>query len=215
MLDRSQTHRVQTQHVYQTQKAPTGYYKKLNVSKLKSHEAAALLAEKLGAKNADFSPSDDPKTDWETFAECLYKTSYETLGPKSSKHQDWFDENDAEIKTLLEKKQHIYKAFLDDPSSICKKKAFANIRSTIQKKLRQMQNHWLAMKAESCASTIGRNHTRLVAIIASDGRISHCAKLQNSLRRCVKRCRKVELNSTFRNGFCNLSRDIFGRCKVC
>ena len=26
--------------------------------------------------------------------------------------------------------------------------------------------------------------------------------------------RKVELNSTFRNGFCNLSRYVFGRCKV-
>ena len=27
--------------------------------------------------------------------------------------------------------------------------------------------------------------------------------------------RKIEPNSTFRDGFCNLSSKVFGRCKVC
>ena len=34
-----------------------------------------------------------------------YKTSVDTLGRTTRKHQDWFDENDAEILSLLEERR--------------------------------------------------------------------------------------------------------------
>ena len=43
------------------------------------------------------------------------------------------------------------------------------------------------------------------------GQILRYAKSAATLREAFW---KVELNSTFRNGFCNLSRYVFGRCKV-
>ena len=35
------------------------------------------------------------------------------------------------------------------------------------------------------------------------------------LKKLLQPFRKVERNSTFRNGFCNWSHNVFGRCKVC
>ena len=42
--------------------------------------------------------------------------------------------------------------------------------------------------------------------------VSHRATKQES---CLKSLQKVGACSTFRNGFCNLSRNVFGRYKVC
>ena len=43
---------------------------------------------------------------------------------------------------------------------------------------------------------------------------SHLAT-RNEAESCFKSLQKVERCSTFRNGFCNLSRNGFGRCKLC
>ena len=43
------------------------------------------------------------------------------------------------------------------------------------------------------------------------GQMLHCAMPKNSLQPL----RKVELNSSFRNCFCNSSRNVFRCCKVC
>ena len=43
----------------------------------------------------------------------------DSLGPVSRKHQDWFDENNEEIKGLLEEDKHQkHKAYLNDTSSV-------------------------------------------------------------------------------------------------
>ena len=44
------------------------------------------------------------------------------------------------------------------------------------------------------------------------GQMLHCGMLK---RNSLQPCWKVQLNSTFRNGFCKWSRNVFGRCKVC
>ena len=43
------------------------------------------------------------------------------------------------------------------------------------------------------------------------GQMLHCTMLKNSLQLL----RKIELNSTFRNGFCNWFCNVFRPCKVC
>ena len=49
---------------------------------------------------------------WETFCEKLYETSVATVGHTTRKHQGWFDENDAEISSLLEERRRAHDAFL-------------------------------------------------------------------------------------------------------
>ena len=39
--------------------------------------------------------------------------------------------------------------------------------------------------------------------------------LRNEIESCLRSLQKVEPCSTFRKGFCNLSRNVFGCCRVC
>ena len=75
-----------------------------------------------------------------------------TKGQPSRKHQNWFDENDEEIKLLLEEKHCLHKAHQDDTSSVSKKAAYRNICKTVQNRLRDMQYSWLSKKVEEIQS---------------------------------------------------------------
>ncbi len=47
-----------------------------------------------------------------------------------------------------DEKHHIHRAYTNDPSSVSKKNAFCNIKKTVQRELRQMQDKWLSEKAD-------------------------------------------------------------------
>ena len=55
----------------------------------------------LGAMNLS---SEDPEENWTVFQKVVQSSAATTIGHPSRKHQDWFDENDEEIKLLLEEK---------------------------------------------------------------------------------------------------------------
>ena len=76
-----------------------------------------------------------------------------TLGHPSRKHQDWFDENDQDIKSLLEAKHRLHKARQDDTSSVSKDAAYSNIYKTVQDRIRDMQDSWLSKKKSSILQT--------------------------------------------------------------
>ncbi|XP_063598691.1 uncharacterized protein LOC134775161 [Penaeus indicus] len=70
--------------------------------------------------------------------------------PASKKNKDWFDENNLEIKELLEKKRSAHQAHLAQPTCQEKKKtAFQLICSNLQRKLREIQND-LAERTGDC-----------------------------------------------------------------
>ncbi|XP_014662371.1 PREDICTED: uncharacterized protein LOC106805334 [Priapulus caudatus] len=134
--------------------------KRLNVSNLNSNVTATQLLNELNAKLADFHPSGDVVNDWETFRDGVYSTSYEILGARTKKNQDWFDEHYEEIKTYLQEKQRLHRAYINDPTSTSKKTAFNNICQTVQAKLRQMQDSWLARKADGIQSFADRHDSK-------------------------------------------------------
>ncbi len=70
------------------------------------------------------------------------------LGPATRNHQDWFDENDVKIKTLLEEKRQLHRAHQSDPNSVSKKDAYVSKRREVQIKLRAMQDTWLSNKVD-------------------------------------------------------------------
>ena len=117
--------------------------KRLNVNKLKvssvEDEFSAILSEQL---------LEVPGNDWDALKTTLHATALQVLGPKTRNHQDWFDENDGEIQTLLEEKRRLLKAHQDDPGSTSKKDAYDGKRSEAQRKLRNMQDTWLSNKAD-------------------------------------------------------------------
>ncbi len=85
---------------------------------------------------------------WGTLRNAVYSTAMEYLVPTLRRHKDWFHENCEEIRQLLEAKRLAYKAHLDDPLSAAKKDTLRSKRSTIQQKLRQMQDSWISNKAD-------------------------------------------------------------------
>jgi hypothetical protein len=132
--------------------------KRLNVSKLKNVSVKQSLADKLDSKlEAITLGSDDVESDWASLRDVVYSTAADVVGPTTRKHQDWFDENDDRIQELLNVKHRTHRALLNDPHSTSKKAAFANIRRTVQRELRQMQDTWLSKKADEIQSYADRN----------------------------------------------------------
>ena len=76
----------------------------------------------------------------------------ECLGPSTRMHKDCI-----EIRQLLEKKLGVYKSHLGNSKSIFKMGTLRNVRSTLQTKLRQMQDTWLSKKADEIQEFSDRN----------------------------------------------------------
>ena len=121
--------------------------KRLNVESLKKQAVSTELKDTLEKRAQHIQISDNVEESWESFRNTVYATAQETIGPTKRKNQDWFDENDDEIKMLLEKK-HASQRALNNNKSPSNQAAFNNIRGTVQRKLRQMQDTWLQQKAE-------------------------------------------------------------------
>ena len=64
------------------------------------------------------------------------------------KHQDWFDENEEDIKKLIDKLHRANKDQLDDKTRSKEKQEYQQARQLLQQKLRRMKNDWCEMKAE-------------------------------------------------------------------
>ena len=78
----------------------------------------------------------------------FHDTTFQLLGPTTRKSQNWFDENDEEIKEMLAENNRLHTIYQLDQSSAAKKTAFTNIRMTLQTRLRNMQDSWPAAKAD-------------------------------------------------------------------
>ena len=78
----------------------------LNVSKLKSgvvkEELAGELESKLQSHNTN--PDADVEIEWACIHDAVYATASAVVGPTTRKHQDWFDDNNSRIKSILEEK---------------------------------------------------------------------------------------------------------------
>ncbi|VDM02076.1 unnamed protein product [Schistocephalus solidus] len=69
-------------------------------------------------------------------------------------HQDWFDDNDADISTLLAEKNGLHKAYMDLRTDATKA-AFFRGRRLVSQRLREMQDAWTVRKAEEIHGVCG------------------------------------------------------------
>ena len=84
----------------------------------------------------------EPEEQWRQMKTILQETTAETVGLPTRKHQDWFDEADMKIQELLGKKRSCHNHFLAKPDNQAVKSAYETPCSTLQAKLRTMQNDW-------------------------------------------------------------------------
>ncbi|CAJ0940211.1 unnamed protein product [Ranitomeya imitator] len=123
---------------------------RLNIYKLQNKRIAREFANDLDGRLLNILLADEIgiEEQWTILRDAVYNTALEHLGSATRNNQDWFDENDEEIKTLLEEKHQRYKVYQNDPTSLAKKGAFTNIKRKVQIKLRKMQDIWFSKKAD-------------------------------------------------------------------
>ncbi|KAK6994582.1 cytochrome P450 2D20 [Biomphalaria glabrata] len=124
--------------------------KRLNTASLADDKTEKSLADAIeNCLKTTLPTESNVDKSWECFKEAIYSTALNILGPMERKHQDWFDENNTEIRKLLDEKHKHHKLYLNNPNSQSTKDAFTNNRKNVQKQLRQMQDTWLSKKVET------------------------------------------------------------------
>ena len=93
--------------------------------------------------------TEKPEKQWKQMKTILQETTTEVVGLSTRKKtKDWFDEADTEIQELLEKKRSCHNHLLAKPDDQASKAAYKTACSTLQTKLRTMQNDWWTRLAE-------------------------------------------------------------------
>ncbi|KAF7242044.1 Craniofacial development protein 2 [Varanus komodoensis] len=130
------------------------------VKKINEPNTAASLAEDPDNQLSELQLEENAEKDWERFRDIVHSSALKVLGPSHRKQQDWFDENDEEIKALLAEKHRLHRAHQNDLLSTAKKNAFNSARRTVQSKLRKMQDSWLSAKADEIQTFADRNDAK-------------------------------------------------------
>ena len=82
------------------------------------------------------------------FRDTVYDILLEFLGPACRSNNDRFDDNDVEIQRLLDNNHKARLEHQSDPNCPTKEYLYNRSRSTVQKKIRKMQNDWLSNRAD-------------------------------------------------------------------
>ena len=78
---------------------------------------------------------------------ALLIASQSTLGNMERRHQYRFDDNAADIRSLIHDKNAAHNALWRNPTSRTLHERYSSMRATVQRKLRWMENNWWALKA--------------------------------------------------------------------
>ena len=84
---------------------------------------------------------------WTVFRDAVFSAAETALGFCKRKHQDWFDQNNQDILTLIEAKRSAHAAWLSDKNSASKHAHFKQLRRQVQSRTRELKNAWWADKA--------------------------------------------------------------------
>ncbi|VDL91696.1 unnamed protein product [Schistocephalus solidus] len=99
------------------------------------------------------------ETRWCQLRNVIQSTALDVLGHARRQHQDWFDDDDADISNLLAEKNGLHKAYMDLRTDATKP-AFFRSRRLVQQRLREMQDAWMIRKAEEIQGYANRNEMK-------------------------------------------------------
>ena len=119
---------------------------RLNLESLNETAAQQQLQASLGESLKQEYP-ENIKEHWNLLKSTILDTCQTTLGYKSRKHQDWFDENDAEIELLISKKREAFHAWQSDITCKARRLAHSRAKADVQNQVRQIKNSWWTEKA--------------------------------------------------------------------
>lgn len=124
--------------------------RRLDLTKLCDEEVCLKLRQSVsdGLQQSEQQTScHDIEDKWTTIKEATFKAASETLGFTTSKHKDWFDEQDFEAQALLDDMHSAHLAWVNDKSNAAKKSVYTRTKQKAQSRLREMKNCWWINKA--------------------------------------------------------------------
>ena len=86
----------------------------INVYPLKFDVKKEELSERLTSSLNSVTITNDVEASWKSLTYVIYKTSLEVLGTQIRKHQDWFDDANAEVQCLLATMYNTHKMWINE-----------------------------------------------------------------------------------------------------
>ena len=122
--------------------------RKLDVGKLKdletSNQFKGDLQERLLSKPDDNLTVEEH---WTHVKTALTDACKEAIGFKTKRHQDWFNENDKEIKQLIESKRQAITDWQTHRHCNTRKAKHHRLRADVQREIRNIKDNWWIDKA--------------------------------------------------------------------
>ncbi|XP_035692546.1 uncharacterized protein LOC118427017 [Branchiostoma floridae] len=95
--------------------------------------------------------SDSVEVDWSVLRGNISKAAEDVVGYCSRSHQDWFDQNDSDIRDLIDLKRSARLAWENRPTRASLRR-FKKAKQECQRRVREMQNLWWQDKAKEIQS---------------------------------------------------------------
>ena len=133
--------------------------RRLDVAKLEDptlrEEFNSTLTQSLSSVHGD-----NVEEYWGELKAAILSASEATIGFRTKKHQDWFDENDHIIEAMISEKRKAFCTWQSDPTNEAKRNTYHSIRATVQRRIRLMKDQWWAAKAEQLQDLANRGDSR-------------------------------------------------------
>lgn len=126
-------------------KRPSHSNLKLHVEPLRQPDTKAKLQLKLPDTPSTIAY---PVSAWNRFREVVTSISVEILGKQPRKNQDWFDDNDAYIQSLLNTRNEARKRMITSCRTRANTIAFKEANSMLQRETSRLKTEWWRNKAE-------------------------------------------------------------------
>ena len=120
--------------------------KKLNVTQISDKSVSEDLTRALDCKLAELHLGQATiEEDWVVLRDKIHDTAFRLLGLTTRRNQDWFDENDEEIKEMLAEKNRLHRIYQLDHHLQPKRQLSPTFVGQYKRKI---QDSWLAAKAD-------------------------------------------------------------------
>lgn len=138
---------------------PKRYRPKYNLEKLDHPEKQAEFQSKL---TTALLHVDDIDVDclWEGLKTAIKTACDETLGSQKWCHQDWFNDNDAEIEQMIAEKCKRFSVWQNEISNAIKKQQYHEMRFKVQRRVREMESIWWIQKAQEIQALSDSNNSK-------------------------------------------------------
>jgi hypothetical protein len=140
---------------HRMQGPPKQKKKKLNVECLEHVHVRGHFAHAMDEELSKIDLGRDDVTieeNWALFKDTVYETSLAELGTKKRRGNDWFDENDEAIQSMVDAKRNAYVDMIHrDIRTTMGKKAklkYLKLKRELQCRVRQLKNEWWQRQAE-------------------------------------------------------------------